>query len=545
MPVWPLVAVAVVAVIILVWQTERDAKRAAFALAATATLAAFLSLLSGDLERSLLWTALIVFGIAGLSRVKFHHSARALIVADGPLLFAGTVPFFFTQYRRMMASVIAGAALLAVTAASVTLWVGGNALSLSERVSFLAGGIAVSTWAYRWNGGLAAFRAAVTEPGRFLSTFAASVVDVRSWWRRRQLNPVSMARAPLALLPPLAGRGSVKPDILLIQHESVFDPRLFGLPVTAEVAKLLSPPSGRYGGLDVEIFGGGSWQTEFSVMAGIPSSLFGADAYFLFQRGAGRFKHSLPGELARLGYRTSLISSCRRGFLNYDTFYGAIGMDRLVFSDDLPRPFDVDAFERTHSDAQFLPAALEIAARAAAEADGPQFHMILTNANHGPHDRMLVPTRFEPQRQFALDAANDAEYAEYYARLTETAQAWAEAKARHFPSSSGRPTLIVHYGDHQPVLARRIEASLGLAPQAGRTFRTFYAVETVNFDLYETMPAVLPIAYLGTSVMRAAGLPLDAITATRVAMLADTEGRHDAEAGLLRTLVDRGLVDLG
>ncbi len=542
---WLLVAVAVVAVMILVWRTERDARRMVFALAATATLAAFVSLLSGDLERALLWAALIAFGIAGLSRVKFHHSARALIVADAPLLFAGTVPFFFTQYRRMMASVMAGAALLAVAAAAVTFWCAGSVLSLSQSASLIAGGIALSALAYRWNGGLAAFRAAVTEPGSYLSTFAASVADVRSWWRTAPLNPVAMARAPLALIPAVAGRSPVKPDILLIQHESIFDPRLFGLPVTPDVANFLSPPEGSHGGLDVEIFGGGSWQSEFSVMTGIASGLFGTDAYFLFQRGAGRFKHNLPAELARLGYRTSLIASCRRGFLNYGAFYAGMGMDRLIFSDDLPPPFVVDAFERTHSDAQFLPAALQIVARAAAGAVGPQFHAILTNSNHGPHDRRLAPAQFEPQRAFALQSAGDAEYAEYYARLAETAQAWAEAKPRFFAGASARPTLIVHYGDHQPVLARRIEASLGLAPEAGRTFRTFYAVETVNFDLCAAMPAALPIAYLGTSVLRASGLPLDDISATRAAMLADAAGRHDAEPALLRTLVDRGLVDLG
>lgn len=547
MSVWPLVAVAVVALIVLIWRTERSVKRSVFALAATGVLAAIVTLVSGDLERALLWTALLAFGIAALSEVKFHHSARALIVADAPLLLAGTVPFFFVQYRRTMAAVVASMALLVVAAGAATAWGAGRPLSLGGRLLLLAISVAISAWAYRWNGGRASFRTGVTEPGRFISTFAASVIDVRSWWRRRRLNPVTMARAPLALLPPADGLGVVLPDIVLIQHESVFDPRLFGLPVTPDVADFLSPPDGYSGGLDVEIFGGGSWQSEFSVMTGIASGLFGTDAYFLFQRGAGRFKHSLPGELAHLGYRTSLISSCRRGFLNYDAFYGGLGMDRLIFSDGFPLPFDVDDFERTHSDMQFLPAALESLGRDDDGRHGPQFSTILTNANHGPHDRRLAGAEFELQRAFALRSCDDAEYAEYYARLAETAKAWAEAKSKAGLSRGGmaRPTLIVHYGDHQPVLARRIEARLGLAPEAARTFRTFYAVETVNFRVCANMPGTLPIALLGTSVMRAAGLPLDSITATRATMLADAAGRGEAEAGLLRTLVDRGLVDLG
>jgi hypothetical protein len=61
----------------------------------------------------------------------------------------------------------------------------------------------------------------------------------------------------------------------------------------------------------------------------------------------------------------------------------------------------------------------------------------------------------------------DAQYAEYYARLAETASTWKRLKlelATNFPK---RPMLIVHYGDHQPVVARRIDRQLELPTMRG------------------------------------------------------------------------------
>ena len=58
---------------------------------------------------------------------------------------------------------------------------------------------------------------------------------------------------------------------------------------------------------------------------------------------------------------------------------------------------------------------------------------------------------------------------------------WNRLKSELATRFPGRPTLIVHYGDHQPVMTRRIEAKLKLPTDARRQFRTFYAMETLNY----------------------------------------------------------------
>jgi hypothetical protein len=113
--------------------------------------------------------------------------------------------------------------------------------------------------------------------------------------------------------------------------------------------------------------------------------------------------------------------------------------------------------------------------------------------------------------------------------------------------------LIVHYGDHQPVLAKRIDRQLNLPDDPRRAFRTFYAIESLNTcpDLLASGPgADLDIAFLGTVALQQAGLPLDPIYATRASLLEHCRETYFASTSerkrrFHRTLVDLGMIDTG
>ncbi len=372
---------------------ERSRKHVAFALAIQCLLVATLALIVGDLDRAIVLSALMALTIIGASSVKYHHSGLKLTVTDLPLLFAGTVPFFIVQYPRAVASVLAGAVAVVLAALAICFYAAGPPLSLDLRILLLAVALVACALTYRISGGAAAFRKITAEPRCFFSTFMASLVDTLSWRQVGGFALSDIADEPLPLLPTTPARTSRYPDIIIVQHESVFDPRLFGLPVEPICDAFLSPQDGLHGSLHVDIFGGGSWQSEFSVLTGLSSASFGPNAYFLFKRGVGQFHHSLPRSLAALGYKTLLTSSCRRSFLNYDDYYRAIGVSERMFTDDFPPPFDIGQFETTCSDGQFLQAAFDaFTARIATDAS-PQFMYALTNFNHGPHSRRLVAIR--------------------------------------------------------------------------------------------------------------------------------------------------------
>jgi Sulfatase len=535
---------AVIGAVVL---TERSVEQLPFATAALLLNAALLLIFVGDVERAMLLSGLLALAIAGVSIVKFDHSALKLTVSDLPLAFAGTVPFLVVQYPRMMQGVLLGGTSLAAASIAILLTTAGPPIDLQVRIfvfglAFIGFGITAAA--------KGASRAGLTERRCFYSTFMASLIDPVSWQQFGGLAISDIANEPLPLKRAMPARATISPDIIVIQHESIFDPRVFGLPVEPSVEAFLSPPEGRHGGLNVDIFGGGSWQSEFSLLTGLSSASFGSSAYYLFKKGAGRFHSSLPYSLGSLGYKTTLISSCRRNFLHYDEFYRSIGIRDRIFTDDLPPPFDIRRFEATNSDATFLEAAIDVHTKGIADDPAPRFLYVLTSSNHGPHDRRLMPPgQFERERAFAMASLGDAGYGEYYARLAETASTW--QKLRSELAKRGRPTLIVHYGDHQPVLTQRIDRRL--AGDARRAFRTFYAIEGLNISPQLIGPgraADLDIAFLGTVALQAAGLPLDPVFSTRASLLDECRTSYFASASIRkrqfhRTLVDLGLMDLG
>jgi hypothetical protein len=532
---------------------ERRREYLFFGLTAFAALIAIILLVVNDLQISIALASLLAAAIIGTSGFKFNLSGFKLSASDVPLLFAGTMRFVFVQYRRMVALFLLSALCLVIAAVSVLTYVVKTPVPLEHRLGFLVFAIGVCGLTY-WKTGVAEkTRATLNQNHSFFSSFIASLVQSCSFQRAGTLRMSDISNIGLPLCAPIAARCTRFPDILIIQHESLFDPRTYGLPVDDDIGNFLSPSHGIHGGLNVDIFGGGSWQSEFSLLTGLSSASFGRDSYHLYKRGAGRFAHSLPDSLGKLGYDTTLAAACRRDFLNYNLFYSSIGMKERVFTDDLPAPFDLDAFEKSSSDAMFLEAATDVLSKKLDTQAAPQFLYALTNFNHGPHDiARTAPGRFEAQRAFAYASLPDAQYAEYYARLSETAATWRAMKARLASRHPDRPMLILHYGDHQPVMVRRIQKHLRRRELAERQFRTFYAIETLNMDegaLTAKQGADLDIAYLSTLVLQLAGLPLDEIYATRASLFDECGVGYFLSTSARkrqfhRTLVDAGLIKL-
>ena len=545
-----LILLTAIGVIVL---AERSAEHLPFAIATLFLSAAAISFLVGDFDRAILLAGALAAAITAASTVKHDYSALKLTVTDVPLMFAGTAPFFVSQYPRAVLAVLTGTAAFILAVIATLIHGTGPSVPLGVRVFLFSVTLVCAVMAFRLSGGGISFQRMMAQRRCFYSTFMASLIDPHSWRQAGGLALSDIANDPLPLMAAVPARTIDYPDIIVIQHESIFDPRIFGLPVEPTVEAFLSPKNGLHGILNVDIFGGGSWQSEFSLLTGLSSASFGSNAYYLFKQGAGRFHNALPHALAALGYRTMLASSCRRSFLSYDEFYRSIGIAERIFADDFPPPFDVRQFETTNSDAIFLEAAFAAHTKAIADDPSPRFLYALTNFNHGPHNRRLAaPGQFERERAFAASSLPDAQYAEYYARLAATALTWKRLKrelAERFPK---RPMFIVHYGDHQPVMAKRIDRQLKLPDDPRRAFRTFYAIESLNTcpDRLAFGPgADLDIAFLGTVALQQAGLPLDPIFATRASLLEHCRDTYFASPSerkrrFHRTLVNLGMIDI-
>jgi hypothetical protein len=250
-----ILALTLVAVIGAVALTERCVAQLPFAIAALFLNAALLLIFVGDIERAILLSGLLALAIAGISIVKFDHSALKLTAPDLPLAFAGTVPFLVLQYPRMMFGVLLGSISLAMASIAVLLTAAGPPIAPEYRIVVLSLALIGFMTVAAARG--ACLRAGLTERRCFYSTFVASLIDPMSWQQFGGLAISDIADEPLPLKRAIPACATVAPDIIVIQHESIFDPRMFGLPVEPSVEAFLSPAEGRHGGLNVDIFGGG------------------------------------------------------------------------------------------------------------------------------------------------------------------------------------------------------------------------------------------------------------------------------------------------
>jgi hypothetical protein len=166
-------ALMLVAAIGAVVLTERGAEHLPFAMAALFLNAALLLIFVADIERAVLLSGLLAIAIAAASIVKFKHSALKLSVADVPLMFPGTLPFFASQYPRLTSAVLAGAVFFVSASSAVLFYAAGSPLSVAFRillVSLALIGVVVASAA---KDSAASVRGSLTEPRCFYSTFMA------------------------------------------------------------------------------------------------------------------------------------------------------------------------------------------------------------------------------------------------------------------------------------------------------------------------------------------------------------------------------------
>ena len=147
---------------------------------------------------------------------------------------------------------------------------------------------------------------------------------------------------------------------------------------------------------------------------------------------------------------------------------------------------------------------------------------------------------------------------DYLQRLDGTAQAYQAFKSSLADRFPDRPFLILHFGDHQPPFTwpardevdwmNRVE---GL-PVEERAYLTYFAVDGVGFAprQLDQVPDFLEVAYLGTVLLAAAGLPLDEVHRLRRDLALRHSGRlfyADADGAMARQfnqrLIEAGLLD--
>ena len=132
------------------------------------------------------------------------------------------------------------------------------------------------------------------------------------------------------------------PNIVFFHAESTFDPNdIFKLSERVDLSLWSRGRATRaIGPLRVNVVGGGSWVTEFEVMTGVDSRLFGYQGFYTHQYLAPMVRNSFPKYLARKGYRTTVYYPVDGSFYNAAVAFAAYGMEEFIDGPALGLPAD-------------------------------------------------------------------------------------------------------------------------------------------------------------------------------------------------------------
>lgn len=478
------------------------------------------------------------------------HAAMGMVVHAYDLVFyltsPATISFLWASYRVELLTLIGA---LAGLVAALALAHAADATRVSRRISVLLAAIfAGLTWAAV----IAKGERRHTQPywsDLVVSTFYSSWPEtIETLVRGQLIDAASATSEPAFLLPASCPITEKPPHIILIHEESIVPPEYFPqVSYDKGVDGMFRSGDGTLHKLRVETYGGASWLTEFSVIAGVSTYSFGGMRPFVQSLMAGKVRDTMPDALARCSYRNTVFYPLDRNFVSNAKFYAAAGMPEIFDKSDQ------GAKTGTEPDHVYFGNALKMIGEHVRSSSKPLFSYVITMAGHGPYRET-----YRPEDQVAGGGpGTHPEMHEYLRRVSMANRDLSAFKAdlrKNFPNEK---FLLVHYGDHQPT-ATRFYFGFGNVTAAedvqltkdSAGFLSYYAIEGINYAP-PPLPTVetLDVPYLGTVILDAARLPLSPAFTERRRLISECGGRYDGceKPGRIavfhRRLIESGLLE--
>ena len=330
-----------------------------------------------------------------------------------------------------------------------------------------------------------------------------------------------------------AGSAARPADIVVFLQESQFNPAtIAGCPASLCGLDAFGARSGTiaHGPLQVHVFGGGTWLSEFEFETGVPHDAFGPAGEFAPFSIAPHVDRSFVRSLRAAGYRTVALYPTRGGMMNGRLAYAGYGFDEFLDAAELGLP---EAWGTP--DAQVHEAARRVLAQER-QGDKPVFLFALTLFNHAEHgihmERVPADLLAEAARQFpAADEARSV--ADYVWRSREFEREMQLTRAAVL--GTPRPAVFAWFGDHQPPFANAVSLRSrmqSLSTETGSVparYQTWYEVSSNRPEQAPAAgPRALDLVFLPGVLAQAAGAPIDDWLAANIAARTQCEGLLEA-----------------
>jgi len=384
---------------------------------------------------------------------------------------------------------------------------------------------------------------------QFARSAAVGMVDLMT---RGLMESDSVAHGHLAPAAPAGCHPARRlPHIIMVLDESSFDISVVpGIEVPPGYQSHFRSFDGKSRSFVVEGAGGPTWYTEYNVLTGLSARSFGRFADFVTRIAAGHVTRSLPNALRHCGYRSFSLYPWLGAFLGARYFQKTLGIDHFIDAKDM-HTSDIQPDEFYYN---FTADLIRRERR-----QGPLFVLTYLMANHFPWSYRYRDDLVPDWRDLGNGEVNGNRIDEYLRRQEMSARDYRAFVARLRRDFPDEPFLIVRFGDHQPMFAKKIidpkldDAAIGRHIEAAdpRFFTTYYAIDVVNFSPVDLGSAIdgLDAAYVPIVVLEAAGLPLDPSFAEQKRILQRCRGAFYQCAGgaevrrFNRLLIDANLIN--
>lgn len=379
----------------------------------------------------------------------------------------------------------------------------------------------------------------------------------------RELPPTNAQDVPVVRAAggsdvPVGHVPSVHPDVIAVLEESTFDPTILTVCKGNPLCKRgLTQPDRRtlaHGLLGVHTFGGGTWTSEFALITGLAHTLFGNAGLYAPYNLSPLAQHTLARSFKQAGYRVVALYPTNADFINGRNAYREYGFDKLYDGVELglawhsPDPEVFALFWKLYQQEK------------ADHPDQPILFFLLTIHQHGPHmddykdlkppfNRPLYPGKLSDRK--GLDDWLNLNLSNYLDRGRDSDNAMAALEKQLFERDV--PTVLLHFGDHQPSFDGAMHSlDKVLPPDWGenRHWATYYMLKSNQPDAPKFDLPIADIVYLGGMLQQAAGVPLDEYYTANRLLRERCHGRYEecADKRLVPSYHDfifREIKDLG
>jgi len=324
---WSLTAIAVLGLIAYHCRYEGWLQTIVFAGAVTASIFSCMLLLSRRALFSIVLVALLVATIVMAADVKRHYIEMVLHAYDVVFYLTSwsTLVFLWADHKLMLLALAGMAALAAGT--GLLLWqIDGTRVPRSISAMLLVFCVAIAATASYAKGERR--NTSFFWDNQYLASFYSSWPEtIATLWRGQLLDALKAQPLPPFAIPTTCEPSEKPPHVILIHQESVVPPSYFPqITYDTGLDPFFKSFDGRLHKLRVETYGGASWLTEFSVLAGVSTYSFGGMRTFVQSLMEGKIHDAVPQVLARCGYKNSLFYPVPKDFVASGRFYSTIGI---------------------------------------------------------------------------------------------------------------------------------------------------------------------------------------------------------------------------